>query len=151
MNKKVVVGIVVVAIVIVLGVTVYFFLSDRSENNNNQTPDNSLNNQPTLTGKYIVRYLQTCLNENYGLELAVDGYFGPATKSAVSKFYLNKGDKGAHVTWLQKALVNRGFDLDVDGSFGPATLTQLKAYQKSRGLTVDGYGGLGTHQAIIND
>ena len=137
-------------------ITKYFYPKVKAYIDNNKLPadnnsSNSVTNQPTLTGKYIVRYLQTCLNENYGLDLAVDGYFGPATQAAVSKNYLNSGDKGAHVVWLQKALVNRGFDLDVDGSFGPATLTQLKAYQKSRGLTVDGYGGLGTHQAIIND
>lgn len=104
-----------------------------------------------LPGKYIVRYLQSCLNQNYGCKLAIDGSFGPATQSAVNKNYLNQGDKGEHVVWLQKALVNRGFNLNVDGSFGPATLKQLKAYQKSRGLSVDGCGGKSTHNAIIND
>ena len=104
-----------------------------------------------LPGKYIVRYLQSCLNQNYGYKLAVDGSFGPATQKAVSNNYLQKGDKGEHVIWLQKALVNRGHDLNVDGSFGPATLAALKKYQKARGLTVDGYAGLGTHKSIVND
>lgn len=104
-----------------------------------------------MPGKYIVRYLQTCLNDDYGFNLAVDGSFGPATQAAVKKQYLNEGDKGPHVIWLQKALVNRGFNLNVDGSFGPATLKQLKAYQKSRGLEPDGFGGVSTHKAIIND
>lgn len=108
--------------------------------------------KPTvMPGKYIVRYLQSCLNQNYGCKLAIDGSFGPATQKAVNKNYLNKGDKGSHVIWLQKALVNRGFDLNIDGSFGPATLKQLKAYQKSRKLNADGCGGKATHQAIIND
>lgn len=108
--------------------------------------------KPTvMPGKYIVRYLQQCLNENYGCKLAIDGSFGPATQSAVNKNYLNKGDKGEHVIWLQKALCNRGFKVNVDGSFGPATLTALKKYQKSRGLTADGCGGKATHKAIIND
>lgn len=108
--------------------------------------------KPTvMPGKYIVRYLQSCLNQNYGCKLAIDGSFGPATQKAVNKNYLNKGDKGPHVIWLQKALVNRGFNLNVDGSFGPTTLKQLKAYQKSRKLTADGCGGKATHQAIIND
>lgn len=105
----------------------------------------------TYPGKYIVRYLQSCLNQNYGCKLAIDGSFGPASQRAVEKNYLNKGDKGQHVVWLQKALVNRGFDLNVDGSFGNATLKQLKAYQKSRGLKVDGFCGVSTHKAIIKD
>lgn len=105
----------------------------------------------TLPGKYIVRYLQECLNQNYGCKLAIDGSFGPATQRAVNKNYLNKGDKGQHVVWLQKALVNRGFNLNIDGSFGPATLKQLKAYQKSRDLVADGFAGMSTHKAIIND
>lgn len=105
----------------------------------------------TLPGKYIVRFLQECLNQNYGCKLAIDGSFGPATQRAVNKNYLNKGDKGQHVVWLQKALVNRGFDLNIDGSFGPATFKQLKAYQKSRNLKADGFCGISTHKAIIND
>lgn len=108
--------------------------------------------KPTaMPGKYIVRYLQTCLNQNYGTKLVIDGSFGKLTQEQVNKHYLNKGDKGEHVIWLQKALVNRGFNLKIDGSFGNETLKQLKAYQKSRKLKVDGYAGLGTHKAIIND
>ena len=109
------------------------------------------NKPSTNSSKYIVRYLQQCLNESYGCKLVVDGLYGKATQSQVTKHYLKKGDKGEHVVWLQKALVNRGFNLKVDGSFGNETLKQLKAYQKSRKLTVDGYCGLSTHQAIIND
>lgn len=105
----------------------------------------------TLPGKYIVRYLQTCMNRDYACKLAIDGSFGKLTQAQVSKHYLNKGDKGEHVIWLQKALCNRGFKVDVDGSFGSETLKQLKAYQKSRKLKVDGYCGLDTHKAIIND
>lgn len=104
-----------------------------------------------MPGKYIVRYLQTCLNESYGCKLALDGSFGPATQRATSKYPLKSGCKGEHVTWLQKALVNRGYDLVIDGSFGPATLAALKKYQKSRNLTVDGFAGLNTHKSIIND
>lgn len=105
----------------------------------------------TMPGRYIVRYLQTCMNQNYGTKLDIDGSFGKLTQAQVNKHYLNKGDKGEHVVWLQKALVNRGFNLKVDGSFGNETLKQLKAYQKSRKLTADGFGGLATHKAIIND
>lgn len=109
--------------------------------------------QPTtgLQGKYIVRYLQQVLNQCYNAGLVVDGSFGPLTQAQVKKHYLKKGDKGAHVEWLQRALVNRGQKIDVDGDFGPATHNAVKAYQKSRGLVADGYAGLDTHKAIIND
>lgn len=102
-------------------------------------------------GKYIVRYLQTCMNRDYVCKLAIDGSFGKLTQAQVEKHYLKKGSKGEHVTWLQKALVNRGYKLKVDGSFGNETLEALKQYQKSRKLTVDGCCGLATHKAIIND
>lgn len=102
-------------------------------------------------GTYIVRYLQQCLNSDYKCNLAIDGSFGKLTQSQVDKHYLNKGDKGEHVVWLQKALNNRGYKLTVDGSFGNATLEALKKYQKSRGLKADGCGGIATHKAIIND
>lgn len=127
-------------------------ISDDNLTEEDKTPTVPKPPTPTvMPGKYIVRYLQTCLNDNYNLNLAIDGSFGPATQNAVNKHYLNEGDKGDHVIWLQKALNNRGFDLTVDGSFGPVTLRQLKAYQKSRGLTIDGCGGASTHKAIIND
>ncbi|MGM9544179.1 MAG: peptidoglycan-binding protein [Romboutsia timonensis] len=102
-------------------------------------------------GKYIVRYLQRVLNEQYGLSLVVDGLYGPKTEEAIKAHYLKQGCKGVHVEWLQQALVNRGHKIDIDGSFGPATLAAVKAYQKSRGLTADGYAGVDTHKAIIND
>lgn len=102
-------------------------------------------------GKYIVRYLQQVLNEQYKAGLTIDGLYGPKTEAVIKQHYLKQGDKGVHVEWLQKALVNRGHKIDVDGSFGPATLQALKQYQKSRGLTVDGFAGVGTHKAIIND
>ena len=102
-------------------------------------------------GKYIVRYLQQVLNEQYNAGLTVDGLYGPKTEQVIKQHCLKQGDKGAHVVWLQKALINRGHKIDADGSFGPATLAAVKAYQKSRGLTADGYAGVNTHKAIIND
>lgn len=102
-------------------------------------------------GKYIVRYLQTTLNNVYKCNLIVDGIYGKATKSAVKKHYLKKGHKGDHVVWLQKALINRGHGIEADGSFGNKTKAAVIAYQKSRGLSADGYAGYDTHTAIIND
>lgn len=98
-----------------------------------------------------VKRLQNILNKCYKCNLKVDGSFGPATQRAINSHYLNKGDKGEHVIWLQKALCNKGFKVYVDGSFGPATLVALKKYQKSRCLNPDGYCGRATHKAIISD
>lgn len=102
-------------------------------------------------GKYIVRYLQTTLNNVYKCRLVVDGIYGKATKSAVKKHYLKMGHKGEHVVWLQKALINRGHAIEADGSFGSKTKAAVMAYQKSRGLSADGYAGGDTHGAIVND
>lgn len=102
-------------------------------------------------GKYIVRYLQTTLNNVYKCSLIVDGIYGNSTKSTVKQHYLKMGHKGDHVVWLQKALINRGHGIEVDGSFGSKTKAAVIAYQKSRGLSADGYAGYDTHSAIIND
>ena len=101
--------------------------------------------------KYIVRYLQSTLNKVYKCNLVVDGIYGKATKDAVKKHYLKMGDKGEHVMWLQKALINRGYNIEADGSFGSKTKTAVMSYQKSRGLKVDGYVGVDTHSAIVDD
>ena len=102
-------------------------------------------------GKYIVRYLQDTLNKMYKCNLAVDGIYGKATKDVIKKHYLKMGDKGEHVMWLQKALINRGYNIEADGSFGSKTKEAVMSYQKSRGLKVDGYAGCETHSAIIDD
>ena len=55
---------------------------------------------------------------------------------------LEYGDRGSEVKELQKALLSLGFDSNgMDGKFGSGTKAAVKAYQKSRGLTVDGKAG----------
>ena len=113
---------------------------------------NIQNTSPTqLSGKYIVRYLQQVLNESYKLKLDVDGFYGVKTKNAIKSHFLKKGCRNEHVIWLQKALTNRGYKIKVDGMFGNDTLEAVKKYQRSRGLKVDGYVGVDTHTAIVND
>ncbi|MBL7847737.1 MAG: peptidoglycan-binding protein [Cyclobacteriaceae bacterium] len=56
--------------------------------------------------------------------------------------YLKKGDAGAPVLALQKALNRRGAKRIVeDGVFGGETVVALKAFQKANKLTVDGVAG----------
>ena len=62
---------------------------------------------------------------------------------------LRIGSKGELVTYLQKRLVEKGYQLKVDGKFGKITLSNVKAFQKHNGLTVDGIVGNKTFTALI--
>lgn len=61
---------------------------------------------------------------------------------------LRLGSKGDKVTNLQTRLVEEGYDIAVDGSFGPETEAAVKAYQKAKGLTVDGSAGNQTQTSL---
>ena len=52
--------------------------------------------------------------------------------------YLNVGDSGTYVRWLQACLNQCGYSCDVDGQFGYGTAEALKSFQRKYGLTVDG-------------
>ena len=55
---------------------------------------------------------------------------------------LRKGSRGTEVRWLQETLNKLGFNCgSIDGIFGSKTETAVKAFQKSRGITVDGIVG----------
>lgn len=54
---------------------------------------------------------------------------------------LNQGASGFRITALQRLLRHNGRSLGVDGSFGPETLAQVRAFQQSNGLVVDGSVG----------
>lgn len=65
---------------------------------------------------------------------------------------LRKGSKGEYVKILQQKLVDLGYNIGksgVDGDFGSATLAAVKAFQKDRGLKVDGVVGEKTWEALI--
>jgi len=60
-----------------------------------------------------------------------------------------KGSSGSVVNQIQEALKNQGFyNGAVDGVFGSATETAVKAFQQSKGLTVDGKVGTATLKAM---
>lgn len=62
---------------------------------------------------------------------------------------LREGDSGNLVRTLQQALKDQGFYKgDVDGKFGFATTEAVKAFQRSRGLSVDGEAGKGTQRYL---
>jgi peptidoglycan hydrolase-like protein with peptidoglycan-binding domain len=60
-----------------------------------------------------------------------------------------QGDQGHPVPTLQYLLRARGHSVAVDGIFGPATDAAVRAFQQSRGLTVDGIVGPNTWTALI--
>lgn len=57
---------------------------------------------------------------------------------------ITQGARGAHVSELQKLLVQHGYVLDVDGIFGQSTADAVRAFQFKAGLVVDGIVGTQT-------
>lgn len=98
--------------------------------------------------------------------LTVDGIVGPKTRAAIAKAKqdlapalpvptatLRKGSKGEQVKQLQNALVKLGFMTEAQmntgpGTFGPRTDAALRAFQRSKGLAVDGIYGPKSQAAL---
>lgn len=82
------------------------------------------------------------------------GYAYPyegGSKVTVSLYVLQRGSTGDSVRALQILLNGYGFSCGkVDGSFGPDTLAAVKAFQKARGLEVDGSVGTQTWTALLS-
>lgn len=90
--------------------------------------------------------------------LQVDGIVGPKTWAALFGSTPNevpsfpgvtqRGSSGAAVSAAQQQLKDRGWKLDVDGQFGVATDAAVRAFQKQKGLGVDGIVGPKTWSAL---
>ena len=66
--------------------------------------------------------------------------------------YLSKGCVGEDVKALQILLIGRGYSCGwygADGDFGGATDTAVKAYQKDKGLEIDGIVGKATMSSLL--
>lgn len=61
---------------------------------------------------------------------------------------IRQGDTGNAVRECQALLCVHSFTTDIDGIFGAGTTKQVKAFQSSEGLTVDGIVGTGTWAAL---
>lgn len=61
---------------------------------------------------------------------------------------LKKGSKGDYVRLLQEWLNAHGYGLKVDGDFGKLTDAAVRAFQKAKGLVVDGLVGSKTWAAL---
>ena len=81
---------------------------------------------------------------------------GPGAEKEVNPYpepvkNLRRGAVGDTVKWVQWALLRRGYDLGpdgVDGEFGRMTDAAVKAFQKEKGLSVDGIVGPVTRGAM---
>lgn len=67
---------------------------------------------------------------------------------AATKTTLKFGARGDNVAILQKLLTTKGFPTAADGAFGNGTLAQVRRFQQSRGLFVDGIVGPSTWRAL---
>lgn len=73
----------------------------------------------------------------------------PPTPPSQSCPTLRMGSQGASVVELQRLLLAHGFNPGaIDGIFGPQTQSAVMAFQRSRGLTVDGIVGVQTWTAL---
>ena len=96
----------------------------------------------TVNGKYIRGY-------------CVPNYAGKAIGTTVASVdvkvpSLKKNASGGSVRALQAILTAAGHSTTVDGSFGSQTEASVKAYQKAKGLTVDGICGQQTWTSLLN-
>jgi peptidoglycan hydrolase-like protein with peptidoglycan-binding domain len=80
--------------------------------------------------------------------LTVDGIVGSQTWTALF-VTVKKGDQGDAVSAAQTLLAARGQDAGVDGDFGDQTDAAVRAFQKAKGLTVDGVVGSQTWAALV--
>lgn len=75
-----------------------------------------------------------------------------STASATTKLTLRKGNKGAVVKAMQMQLLVLGYKLPkygADGDFGSETEAAVKAFQKAKGLVVDGIVGPKTNEKLF--
>lgn len=68
----------------------------------------------------------------------------------ISMNTLRKGNKGTQAKVLQFLLNEKGYNCgEADGIFGSNTMAAVKAFQKAKGLTIDGVVGKNTWKALL--
>ena len=134
---------------------------------------------PPPSGNERIKGIQRTLNNRYGTNLVVDGYYGPKTKKAFIlglQKELNKqfnahlvtdgiwGPKTknacrivkryaeGNITWLIQAHLYTpyGYELSIDSRYGDNTYRAVKKFQESKGLLADGICGKNTFERLFN-
>lgn len=77
-------------------------------------------------------------------------YFGPPSKDPRCHSGYYHGADAAPIGLAQGALRRRGWNITVDRLYGPATMRAVAAFQRQKGLAVDGLLGPVTWAAIDN-
>ncbi|MDM5452212.1 peptidoglycan-binding protein [Peribacillus simplex] len=100
------------------------------------------------TRSALIKGLQAELNKQFNKKLVVDGKWGPKTKTAVVT--IKKG-ASCNITWiLQAALYMEGFDPGpLDAIFGENTEMALYKYQKAKNMTADKQAGKETWNGLF--
>ncbi|MGH7481350.1 MAG: peptidoglycan recognition protein family protein [Longimicrobiales bacterium] len=91
----------------------------------------------------------TCCPGNFVYPLL--GTLAPVVRDRFGRRILRRGDSGDAVRLAQQALIAAGQMLAVDGVFGPETEGTVEAFQRERGLLVDGVIGPVTWAALLGD
>ncbi|MEK3756721.1 N-acetylmuramoyl-L-alanine amidase [Bacillus sp. FSL K6-6483] len=100
------------------------------------------------TKRGLVRVYQNELNKQFGAGLSVDGIPGPKTYAAARN--VRKGAKGNLTRVLQALLYMAGQNPGpFDGDFGDGTEKAVRAFQRAKGLGVDGIAGKATWKALL--
>lgn len=100
------------------------------------------------TKRGLVRVYQNELNKQFGAGLSVDGIPGPKTYNAARN--VKRGAKGNLTRVLQALLYLAGHNPGpFDGAFGDGTEKAVRAFQRAKGLGVDGVAGKNTWKALL--
>lgn len=83
---------------------------------------------------------------------SVDNSVDNVDKCSIELPVIRKGVKGEAVKTIQRLLISKGFScgkFGIDGSAGNDTINAIKNFQKSTGITVDGWVGKETWNKIL--
>ena len=92
------------------------------------------------------------MNRRYGTALdPTNKNFFKSCKKVASKATVSHGTQGTFTFLVQFILAAKGFYFgSMDALCGDGLTAAIKSYQKSKGLTVDGYCGADTWYALFN-
>lgn len=112
----------------------------------------STSTQATTSTNYdadIAELQRECNAQGFSHQ-TVDGIPGKNTLAGCPT--CKKGAKGNITRWIQKRLMKLGYSLPkygADGSFGNETVEAVKAFQRDKGLSVDGIVGQNTWRKLL--